>query len=200
MQRKIRGLMLAAVVATFGVTAAEAQETGTPVYKAPYRAFQKHEFGASLSDAGDLGLEGFYSFGSGTNDFGLRAGFIDYGVGTNIVVGGSFRSRVLTHTESFPLDGALTVGAGANLGDAGDAFYIPVGISLGRRVDLENSSTSFVPFVHPTIGPAFGDGDSEILISVGLGVDIRFGRNLDLRISGGIGDVDGVAVSLAFLR
>jgi len=40
-----------------------AQETGTPIFKAPYRAFTQHEFGASLSDPGNgvsLALEGFY--------------------------------------------------------------------------------------------------------------------------------------------
>ena len=32
-----------------GARVATAQETGTPVFKAPYRAFQSHEFGANLS-------------------------------------------------------------------------------------------------------------------------------------------------------
>ena len=30
---------------------AAAQETGTPIFKAPYRAFDNHEFGASLGAA-----------------------------------------------------------------------------------------------------------------------------------------------------
>ena len=45
---------------------AAAQETGTPIFKAPYRAFDNHEFGVSLSDPGEgvsLALEGFYRYG-----------------------------------------------------------------------------------------------------------------------------------------
>ena len=57
-----------------------AQETGTPIFKAPYRAFDNHEFGASLSDPGEgvsLALEGFYRYGKDANDFSLRGGFAD---------------------------------------------------------------------------------------------------------------------------
>jgi len=51
---------LAATALAFGAPAA-AQETGTPVFSAPYRAFSTHELGLSLSAPGgaDLGLEGF---------------------------------------------------------------------------------------------------------------------------------------------
>ena len=44
-----------------------AQETGTPVFKAPYRAFENWELGISLSDpkAASYAIEGFYSFGTG---------------------------------------------------------------------------------------------------------------------------------------
>lgn len=201
MQRSLRGTLLAAVLLVLTLPALSAQTTGTPVFHAPYRAFQKSELGASLSDFGDVALEGFYGFGSGKNDFGIRAGFASYpGDNTNLLVGADFRSRVVTHTQDFPLDGALTIGFGATLGDAGDVFLIPVGLSLGRRIDLENSSTSFVPYVQPVIAPAFGEGDSDVLFSVGLGVDIRLGRAFDLRLSGGIGDIDGVAISFAWVR
>ena len=33
-------------------------------------------------------------------------------------------------------------------------------------------------------------------VALGLGVDIRFGGNFDIRVSGGIGDIDGVAIGL----
>ncbi len=201
MQRSLRGFLLGAVLLALALPALSAQTTGTPVFHAPYRAFEKSELGASISDFADVAVEGFYGFGSGKNDFGIRAGFASLpGDNTNLLVGADFRSRVITHTESFPLDGALTIGAGATLGDGGDVFLIPVGLSLGRRIDMENSSTSFVPYVQPVIAPAFGEDDSDVLFSVGLGVDIRLGRNFDLRFSGGIGDIDGVSISLAWVR
>ena len=37
-----------------------------------------------------------------------------------ILLGGDFRTRVLSYSESFPLDGSLTLGLGANFGDGDD--------------------------------------------------------------------------------
>jgi len=182
-----------------------AQATGTPIFKAPYRAFDTHEFGASLSDPGtavDFALEGFYSYGRGTNDFGLRAGFAD-GAGdldTRILLGGDFRTRVLSYSESFPLDGALTVGFGTQIGDGPDLFFLPVGVSLGRRFELEGSNTTFTPYAHPVIVPTFGGGDDDVNFALGLGVDIRFSESWAVRASGGLGDIDGVGVSLTYIR
>ena len=45
------------------------------------------------------------------------------------LLGGAFRTRVVSYSESFPLDGALTVGFGTQIGDGPDLFFLPVGIS-----------------------------------------------------------------------
>jgi hypothetical protein len=212
MRRNVCGGILALALLGGGAGTAAAQETGTPVFKAPYRAFTQHEFGASLSDPGSgvsFALEGFYRYGRGPNDFSLRGGFedlndrvngFDVGGGTRVLVGGDFRTQVLSYSESIPVDGSLTLGFGANVGDGRDAYYIPVGISLGRRFDLENSNTTFVPYVHPVIVPKFGGGDSEIDFALGLGVDVRFSDRWAVRASGGVGDIDGVGLSVAYLR
>lgn len=198
------GLLVAAVLALSAGDSA-AQETGTPIFKAPYRVFTNHEFGASLSDPGDaadFALEGFYTYGQGSNDFGLRAGFAD-GAGnidTRLLLGGDFRTRVVSYSESFPLDGALTVGFGTSLGDGPDVFYVPVGVSLGRRFELEGSNTTFVPYAHPVIVPRFGGGDDDVDFALGLGVDIRFSRTWAVRASGGLGDIEGVGVSLTYIQ
>jgi opacity protein-like surface antigen len=196
-------LVLALLAGAAGRSAA--QETGTPIFKAPYRAFTSHEFGVSLSDPGEgisLALEGFYRYGKDANDFSIRGGFADLNGsgGTRLLLGGDFRTQVLSYSESFPLDGSLTVGLGANVGDGPDAYYIPVGISLGRRFDLEGSNTTFVPYVHPVIVPTFGGGNSDVNFALGLGVDIRFSDSWAVRASGGIGDIDGVGVSVAYIR
>lgn len=201
-----RSALIALVIAAGLATSATAQESGTPVFKAPYRAFKDMELGASLSDpkGGDLALEAFYGFGNGENDIGLRGGIIDTGDDTRAAIGASFRRRVIAASESFPLDGALTVGFGSQLGDGPDVFFVPVGLSLGRRVQLENSKTSFVPYVQPVVVPTFWSGDnspsSGVDFALGLGVDITFGGSFDLRVSGGIGDIDGVAVSVGWVR
>jgi len=181
---------------------AGAQETGTPVFSAPYRAFSSHEIGLSLSapEGADLGLEGFYSFAAGRNDFGLRVGLLDVGESSHLALGGRFRTRLLTHSEDFPLDGALTVGLGAVFFDGGTVVRVPVGLSLGRRIDSRSSGLSFVPYLHPMLVPTFSSGDSELELALGLGFDIRLTRRFDLRVAGSVGDLEGFSVSFAWVR
>jgi hypothetical protein len=198
------GIVVLALLAGVAGTSS-AQETGTPIFKAPYRAFTSHEFGVSLSDPGEgisLAVEGFYRYGKDANDFSIRGGFADLNGsgGTRLLVGGDFRTQVVSYSESFPLDGSLTLGLGANVGDGPDSYYVPVGVSLGRRFDLEGSNTTFVPYFHPVIVPRFGGGNSDVDFALGLGVDIRFSEQWAIRASGGIGDIDGVGVSVAYIR
>ena len=204
MRRSICGAVLAAVLLAGGASVASAQQTGTPIFKAPYRVFENHEFGASLSDAEgiDFALEGFYRYGRGPHDFSVRGGFADVGGDQDaaILIGGDFRTRVLSYSESFPLDGALTVGLGGIFGEGDDRFLIPLGVSLGRRFDMEGSNTTFVPYAHPVIVPSFGSDDENVDFALGLGVDIRFSETLAIRASGGLGDIEGVGISLAYIR
>lgn len=206
MRRKLCGGLLVAALVALVASESAAQETGTPIFKAPYRSFTSHEFGASLSDPGDaadFALEGFYRYGRGTNDFSLRAGFADGTgpLGTRFLIGGDFRTRVVSYSESFPLDGALTVGLGTSLGEGDDVFYIPVGVSLGRRFELEGSKTSFIPYVHPVIVPVLGSsGGDDVGFALGLGVDVRFSDSWAIRASGGLGDIEGVGVSLTYIQ
>jgi hypothetical protein len=104
------------------------------------------------------------------------------------------------YSESFPLDGALTIGLGGSLGDGPDNFFLPVGLSLGRRFELEGSNTSFTPYAQPVIVPIFGSGDDDVGFALGLGVDIRFSRSWAVRASGGLGDIEGVGVSLTYIQ
>lgn len=204
MRRSLCGGVVALALLAGSVAPAVAQETGTPIFKAPYRAFENHEFGASLSDPGggvSFAVEGFYRYGKGQNDFSVRGGFADVDGGdTAFLIGGDFRTQVLSYSESFPLDGALTLGLGGVFGEGDDVFLLPVGISLGRRFDVEGSSTTFVPYVHPNIVPIFGGGDDDVEFTLGLGVDIKFGEQWAVRASGGLGDIEGVGVSVAYLR
>lgn len=193
---------LALIALLLAPATAGAQSTGTPVFAAPYRAFSRSEMGLSLSDmTSGIALEGFYKVAQRKWDIGFRGGFWDTdGAGTAILLGVDGRSRVLTHSADFPLDGALTLGAGASLLDSFNTFMVPVGISLGRRLDLEGSNVSFVPYFQPVLTPTFGDGNSDLFFSIGVGADIRLDRNIDLRIAGALGDMDGVSVSVAWVH
>ncbi|HEX6645282.1 MAG TPA: hypothetical protein VF037_11405 [Gemmatimonadales bacterium] len=203
--RKLVGAAGAVLALALVAGNAAAQETGTPVFKSPYRSFATNEYGLTFSDPGsaDWALEGFYGYGRDRWDLGLRAGLMDRADETGILVGGSARTRVLQSSESFPLDGALTLGVGAQFSDDFTLVMIPIGVSLGRRVLLEGSETSFVPYLHPVIVPTLGDnGDDEVQMALGLGVDIKFSRSFDIRVAGAIGDdlYEGVSIGLAIIR
>lgn len=206
MARKLSVGMVALALLVGAAGTSAAQETGTPVFKAPYRAFEHHEIGASISDPGEgigAAVEGFYRYGSGPYDFSLRGGIADFnGPGSAVLLGGDFRTQVVTYSESFPLDGSLTLGLGGLFGsDIDDVVLLPVGISLGRRFEMENSNTIFVPYVHPIVAPTFGGaGDDDVLFALGLGVDIKFSDRWAVRASGGLGDIEGVGISIAYLR
>ena len=180
-----------------------AQSTQTPVFLAPYRAFRRVEYGASVSDPGSgVTVEGFYRFGDKKYDIGFRGGFADANPGrTQFLAGVDFRTRVIDHSVDFPLDGALTAGIGGRFGDGQSQAFLPFGISLGRRVELEDSNVEFTPYVHPVLVPTFGDNNnSAILFGLGLGVDVSFNKKFDVRISGALGDYSGIGISFAILR
>ncbi len=185
---------------------AEAQATGLPSFNAPYRAFQRSEFGGILSfpNGGGWALEGAYRYASGALDIGLRAGFFDPGGGANTVVlaGAEGRERVITHTVDFPLDGALVFGLGADLVSRASILIIPVGLSLGRRVDPQGSTVSIVPYVQPTLAFLAGDRPSDLIFAFGIGADFRLSRVFDARVSGGLGDhpLTGVSISAVWVH
>ncbi len=199
----MRRSAICTVALTVAVTgAALAQETGTPVFWAPYRSFEQHELGATIAfpDPGTA-FEGFYGFGSGKLDLGLRGGIYSPGEGadTRILVGVRARQQVITHSENFPIDGAAVLGVGARLVSNASELIIPGGLSLGRRFDLEDSQVSITPFVQPTLFLHF-NGGTDVLFAFGFGGDFRLSRALDARISIGLGDLDGVALSAVWVH
>lgn len=205
----LRRLALLAVVALAFVPGAAAQTTGTPVFLAPLKAFRASEIGFFFTDPGaGFTLEGMYRVGRGPTDIGFRAGIGDNDTqipngpsSTYFLAGVDVRYRLVRATESFPLDGSLTLGLGANFGDGFTVGLIPIGISLGRRVNLEGTRTTFTPYFHPVLVPTFGDnGNDDILFGVGLGVDIEFSPRFDARLGAGLGDYDGISLGVSFTR
>ena len=201
MSHRIAALMVVGAVVLVGAEPLTGQSTGTPVYAAPYRAFAGSEFGVTLSDPGDgSAIEGSYRTAfSGTVDVGFRAGLGDRGNNSTLLLGTDARIRLTSHTDQFPFDGSLTFGFGLESGDGYEGGYIPIGFSMGRRVLVEGSQVSLVPYVHPVLTPTFGDL-SGTLFSLGFGLDARITPRLDLRFSAAIGDQDGIAFSVGFLR
>ncbi len=199
MPRKLLAALFLAVTAPLA-----AQSTGTPVFHAPYRAFERYEIGANVSDAGNIAVEGFYGFShAGAKwDFALRGGVRDNGncCKSALLIGLDARYRIIDQSADFPLDGALITGAGAALVSGGSRLFIPIGISLGRRVDFEGSRVSLVPYAEPVIVPTFGDGDSDVLVALGLGADLRINRRFELRLGIGIGDIENFSIGFSITR
>ncbi|PYO98541.1 MAG: hypothetical protein DMD61_09565 [Gemmatimonadetes bacterium] len=200
-------LLVLVLIAASGARVVGAQATGMPSFNAPYRAFQRSELGAvfSFPDGGGTGFEGVYRYASGTLDIGLRGGIVDPGgAGKAVLLAGvEARERVITHTIDFPLDGAIVFGAGAGLVSGGSTLFVPVGLSLGRRVEPQGSTISIVPYVQPTLSFVAGNGrTSAVEFGLGLGADFRLSRVLDARVSGGLGDhpLTGVSIGAVWVH
>lgn len=183
-----------------------AQSTGTPVYHGPYRGFSNYEFGGNVSDAGNIAFEGFYGFSQAGSkwDFALRGGVMDTGPGGKaaLLAGVDARIRVIDQTEDFPLDGAFIGGVGTSLVSGGSSLYVPFGLSLGRRLTFEGSKISVVPFAQPVIIARFGKGnaDSHVLVSMGLGADLRINQRFEIRGAIGVGDIENFSLGISFTR
>ena len=200
--RWLHALCLLAMVGGV-VSSAAAQATGVPSFNAPYRAFRSSEFGAVLSfpEGGGTAFEGAYRMSSGKFDLGFRGGIFDPGnTDAVLLLGAEARQRVVTHTEDFPLDGALILGIGGQFVSGSSALIVPVGLSLGRRIDPRDSKISIVPYVQPTGFLVAGSGNSDFLFALGLGADFRLSPRFDARISAGLGDVEGVSLSAVWVH
>ena len=191
------------LLASIGIAAtAAAQATGMPSFNAPYRAFKRSEIGVSLSfpQGGATAFEGVYRIASGSFDLGFRGGILDPDAGqASLLIGAEARQRVVTHTADFPLDGALILGVGGAF-DGGSVLIVPVGLSLGRRVDPKDSKISIVPYVQPTGFFLVESGNADFFFALGLGGDFRLSPRFDARISAGLGDLEGVSLSAVWVH
>lgn len=198
-------LVIGAALATMGggVRPAAAQATGLPTFNAPYRAFTRSEIGLVLTfpEGGGTAFEGAYRISSGKFDIGFRGGIFTPGgnADSRLLIGTEARQRVVTHTEDFPLDGALILGVGGQFSSGNSSLIIPVGLSLGRRIDPKDSKVSIVPYVQPT-GFLVAGNTSDFLFDLGLGADFRLSSRFDARISAGLGDIEGVSISAVWVH
>lgn len=199
-----RSLTLLFIAGALCVSEAAAQATGMPSFNAPYRAFSRSEIGLvfSFPNGGGTAFEGAFRKASGKFDIGFRGGILDPGGAgsTILLLGVEARERVLSHTVDFPLDGALVFGIGGWFGSGNSTLLVPVGLSLGRRIDLEGSTVSIVPYVQPTGTLAAGSGNSDFLFTLGLGADFRLSPRFDARVSAGLGDLEGVSLSAVWVH
>lgn len=197
-------LFCAAMLVSAPLAICAAQSTGTPIFQAPYRAFATSEIGVSLAEPGaGFDLEGSYRTAfTNSTDIGFRGGFHNApgpDGQTNLLLGADLRARLVTHTESFPFDASATVGLGIESGHGATLGRLPLGFSMGRRVLVEGSDISLVPYVQPVLTLLFGDA-SGTNFSLGFGLDARVTPRLDLRFSAAVGNTSGIGFTAAFLH
>jgi hypothetical protein len=176
---------------------AVAQETGTAVFHSPYRSFLRQEFGAAVSfqRGAQTGVEGHYRRGFGQVDAAVRAGLmVRDDVQDSFLVGIDVRLPLIAE-ERFPLRGALVTGVGLDV-SGGASVWLPVGLSLGRRLIVEKSAVSLIPYVQPTVYFTTV-GTSDVGVGLGLGLDVRLSTGFEVRVGGGFG-TDGVPEGVAF--
>lgn len=188
------GLLLAGLTAE----AVSAQATGMPTFFAPTRGFASWEAGVSLSRPGGdrTSVEGRYAAALDRADIGLRGGYVEHGGGDGeLAAGVEVRVPVLGRSPTFPLDGALVLGAGRVFSSGGGDTIVPAGLTIGRRLVLDASAFHLTPYIQPTVVFA---GDTSF--TFGLGLDLHLRGIPDLRLAWARGDWDGFSVSAFWPR
>lgn len=181
---------------------AAAQATGQPGFSAPVRAFARPELGVVLSfpAGGGTAIQGVYRRSGGAFEVAFVGGLFDPGgPGDALLLAGvEGRRRVINHTADFPLDGALILGVGSAFSGGGTTLFIPVGVSLGRRMTPAGSTVSIIPYVQPTL-VIVADNGTRSRIGLGLGADFRLTARFDARVSAGLGDIEGVSLGAVWV-
>lgn len=142
-------------------------------------------------------MEGRFGFAIDRADLMLRVGYFDPGKGVDgtLVAGAEARLPVLGHSAAFPLDGALVFGFGRHFRSGAEQNFVPVGLSLGRRITLGRDALRLTPYLQPTV---IFESDTRFVF--GLGVDVGIGGLPEIRVNWGQGDMDGFSVGLLWSR
>ena len=191
------GVVLLLTISTWAPVAAQA--TGLPTFFAPTRAFGSSEVGLTLSRPGGdaTAIEGRLGAALDRADIAFRGGYLDPGGSGDgsFVAGVEARVPVIGRTPSFPLDGSFILGVGRRFVSGGGQTFVPLGLSLGRRLALDGQALLLTPYLQPTV--VFAD---DALFTFGLGVDLRIRGIPEIRVNWAVGDMEGFSLSLFWAR
>lgn len=176
-----------------------AQATGLPTFYAPRRAFGSSELGLTLSRPGGdaIALEGRMGARLERADINFRAGFVDFGGSSygSVVIGVEARIPAISHGSTFPLDGSFILGAGHRFDPGGGQTFVPLGLSLGRRFNLDGSALQVTPYLQPTMILI-----DEPFFALGLGLDLRIRGIPEFRFNSSVGDMEGFSIGMFWAR
>src|SRR5687768_15799977 len=141
---------------------------------------------------------------SGNLNLGVHAGTADLDdIGDAILLGGEFYGPLTGATASTGLIMSWGVGAGAVFGENYVDLSIPVGVSIG--MNLGTGGVSFLPYIHPRVSldvSSFDvaedveETDTNIGLTIDVGVDVGLGERFILRAGGSFGDRDAFGAGL----
>ena len=202
MTRTLIGTAL--VLLLVGAADATAQDAptlwDTPTFMGPRPG---SDLGVYLIDAdyGDVGLQGIWRTSDGTN-LGLRAGFLDTPGDAIVTLGAETWGDIAVQDADFPLDLSWTAGVGAWL-NGSTVVSVPVGVSIGRTIDIEGSNVSVQVYGHPRLGLAIYENAADDLdLDLGglfdLGADFHLSSDLAIKVAASFGDSDALGIGLAW--
>jgi hypothetical protein len=180
--------------------AASAQAWDVPSFLGPQPV---DEIGAAFinPEHSDWGLVGFWRQTGGLG-LGVRAGFVDLGNVSSILVGADFFGQLLTPRAGSPLALAWTAGAGGTFMEDVTTVRIPLGLSGGLSLAL-GSGLTIQPYVHPRLGLDLlivdDETETDTSVSVDVGADIGLGQSVRLRVAGSFVDTPAWGIGLSWL-
>ena len=188
---------------------ADGQAWNYPSFQPPVHVSREYNF--AIASGGDLGAsfvgqwrEGFRS----NTHLGFEAGVSDGGDGSDsrFLLGAGFATTVFGSQPNLPVDILLTAGAYPSFGGGITLVRVPVGLTLGKRLPLQD--LAITPYAHPRLSFDFcsggcGDDNLDFSINFDLGADVEINTQLGFRVSvllagGDSFDDNAFGVSLAW--
>ncbi len=190
--------VLIAVVSLSCASGARAQ-LDTPSFLAPRTG---DDIGVYVTDPGDadFGVQGIWRQRGGLN-VGVRVGYTAAADESLVTVGTETWALVKGASDDFPVDIAVTFGAGATF-NGGTTGEVPVGLSIGRTTTLGPIQLQL--YGHPRGAVLFhvdvpeDQDELEFAPRLDAGVDIVLARLLKLRLGATIGDYSALGIGVAY--
>lgn len=200
----MRKILLAALVTVcVAPQAVRAQAAGYPALQ-PSRVVER-EYNFALTDFGGgtvLLAQWREALNGPRQQLTLEGGIVDGPGEAALVLGGSFHYQLRRETADLPFDMVLGGGLGVTTGNGANNVYIPVGVSIGRRLAMRDGY-HITPFVHPRIAfnraSSGGVRSSETDIELDLGASFELNARMQVRLAIGLADATGVGLSFAWV-
>jgi opacity protein-like surface antigen len=183
-----------AIAITLGSAPLQAQAWSYPAMQIPTTSTRDY-LGALVSASGTSVLAQWREGINAEMHVGVDAGIADFGSGRSslgLFAAGNVGRQLVRARSDVPVDLLLTGGIGLALGDGFRTLRIPVGISAGRRFDLDGGM-ALTPFLHPrasldfssvSLGGGRRASDNTVSLDFDIGVDWELNKNVSFRAAG----------------